>query len=380
LPHRDTASRSAKPQRSQLFHVRTLTAALTLGLLVPLAGSAQAAPAQAAPAQAAPATAAACQPTPLTLIGASSTGLAVQQTGKPNAHGVLIDPVLTGPIGKRLTPRPGLDPTPASGPRTFMTVVGPNLAWYEYLQRAGSRPKAIHRTNILTGVDGEMPQPDAFNGDWFTHQVPSYAPLPSDWQRPLLRYRPTGTGPLLTQLIPNVPGVIGVSMAADATGLLRATLATDPTSYYSLDLVKLSTGEVTRLLDTTEVITRVALTAHTVAWATTAADGTVKINQRRRTGAGAVTSYVETNPHADVLHLVAGIRGVGYLVPDPGNPAGTALRIVNGATAHTVALPLGGAGLAAVGTRFYTAVGGGSEAGVYRVTGNRVRRVATVPC
>ena len=373
MPHRDIASRSAKPARSPHFRAGILTAALALGVVVPLAG----------PAQAGPATAAACQPTPLTLIGASSTGLAVQQTGKPNADGALIDPVLTGAIGKRLTPRPGLDPTPTSSLRTFMTVVGPNLAWYEYLQRAGSRPKAIHRTNMLTGVDtldGEMPQPGAFNGDWFTDEVPSYAPLPSDWQRPLLRYRPTGTDPLLTQLIPNVPGVIGVSMAADATGLLRATLATDPTLHYSLDLVKLSTGKVTHLLDTTEVITRVALTAHTVAWASTTADGTVKINQRRRTGAGALTSYVETNPHADVLHLVAGNRGVGYLVPDPGNPAGTALRIVSGTTAQQVALPLGGSGLAAVGTRFYTAVGGGSEAGVYRVTGNRVRRVATVPC
>jgi hypothetical protein len=320
---------------------------------------------------------------PLTLIGASSTGLAVQQIGMPDDDGVSIDPVLTGAIGKRLTPRPELNPAPTSGLRTFMTVVGPNLAWYEYLQRAGSRPKAIHRTNILTGTDtedGEMPQPGAFNGDWFTDAVASYAQWPSDWQRPLLRFRPNGTEPLVTQLIPNVSGVFGVAMAADSTGLLRATLVTDPTSHYSLDLVKLSTGTVTHLLNTTEVITSVALAAHTVAWASTTADGTVKVNQRRRTGAGAVTSYVETNPHADVQHLVAGNRGVGYLVPDPGNPAGTVLRIVSGATAAQVALPLGGSGLAAVGTRFYTAVGGGSEAGVYRVTGTRVRRVATVPC
>ena len=96
MAHRDIASRSAKTPRNSLFRAGILTAALTLGVVVPLAGSAQAGPA----------TAAACQPMPLTLIGASSTGLAVQQTGTPDDDGVSLDPVLTGAIGKRLTPRP----------------------------------------------------------------------------------------------------------------------------------------------------------------------------------------------------------------------------------------------------------------------------------
>jgi hypothetical protein len=371
MPARANAKKHTNTRRSRL-----LAAMLATGLAVPLAGSALATSSSAG----------GCQDVAgLSLIGASSAGLAVRQTGVPDGEGNASSPVLTGAVGAQLTARPVLDPTVTSYFRTFMTVVGPNLAWYEYLPRAGSQPKAIHRMDVLTGtdvVDGEMPEPGAFNGDWFTDAVPSFAPYPWEWQRPLLRYR-TGAGFAVPEtLMPNVPGVVGVSMAADKTRVLRATIEYVPDGLprYYLDLVKLGSGAVTRLLDTTEIISKVALTSHTVVWVSTAADGSVKINQRRQTG-GAISSYTETNPNADVVHLVAGNRKVGYLVPDPSNPAGTVLRIVTGTTAQQVALPLGGTGLAAVGSRFYTATGGpASVAGVYRVAGSRVRRVATVPC
>jgi hypothetical protein len=376
MPQRANANKYTNNQRSRRLRVGVLTAVLATAMAVPLAG----------PALAGSSSADGCQDVAgLSLLGASPAGLAVRQSAVLNAQGQTGSPVLTGAIGAQLTARPLLDPTVTSGPRTMLTVVGQNLAWYEYLQRAGSRPKAIHRMNVLTGadiVDGEMPQPGAFNGDWFTDAVPSFAPYPWQWQRPLLLYR-TGDGFAVPEvLIPNVPGVEGVSMAADKTRVLRATTeyVPDALPHYYLDLVKLGNGAITRLLGTTEVISKVALTSHTVVWVSTAADGSVKINQRRRVG-GAISSYTETNPNADVVHLVAGNRKVGYLVPDPSNPAGTVLRIVTGTTSQQVALPLGGSGLAAVGSRFYTATGGpASVAGVYRVAGSRVRRVATVPC
>ena len=173
--------------------------------------------------------------------------------------------------------------------------------------------------------------------------------------------------------------------------MLRATVrsAPDEPVTYALDLVELRDGRVTRLLEGPDEILDVALTDDTLVWSSKDGAGAVTINQRPRAGAGTVTSYPETDPHAGVADLVAGRAGVGYLVTDPDDPddpddpSGTALRVVLGSTARTIALPLGGSGLAAVGDRFLTATGGDETvAGVYSVTlagGGTVTRTATVP-
>jgi hypothetical protein len=336
-------------------------------------------------------------PANLTLIGASEAGVAVQQSALVAGYPE-VDPVFTGPEGGELTPRRAVDPSGAVySAGTMFAVSGDTLAWYERQPAAGSAPQIAHRLNILTGKDqvdgGTIAVPGAFNGDsWFSDAVLSYADYPSNWQRPLRQYHAhqlDSSGGMVTDLlIPNVSGVVGISMAADKTAVLRATSEASsgagPTQYH-LDIVNLKTRAVTRLLETTAEILDVALTDSTVVWSAKAAGGAYTVNQKPRAG-GATTSYLETDQHADVAHLAAGPAGIGYLITDPADPADpyasptTELAVVSGATAHDVPLPEGGSGLAAVGDHFLTAVGGYSgQAGVYRITGDDVTRVATVP-
>jgi hypothetical protein len=342
-------------------------------------------------------------PATLTLLGASADGVAVQQGAVTDDY-LAWSPIYTGPEGTELKARPLLDPTTTSYPRTILGVSGKTVAWYENLQRAGSQPKAAHRMNLLTGknqgYDGDIARPAAFNGEsWFSDAVLGHSDFPFNWQRPLRQYHVGATdGEIVTDiLIPNVAGVSGVAMAADESAVLRATVGygSDEKSHYYLDLVDLETKVVNRLLDTTEVITKVALTKGMVIWASTPDDetpgtetpdvGPVTINQRPRVG-GPTTSYTETDEQADVAHLVGSTVGVGYLVTEPAEPDDpdsgptTLLRVVTDSTARDVYLPEGGSGLAAVDDHFLTATGGEQEvAGVYRIQGNQVSRVATVP-
>ncbi|HST80849.1 MAG TPA: hypothetical protein VLL08_03795 [Kineosporiaceae bacterium] len=346
-------------------------------------------------------------PATLTLLGASVDGVAVQQ-------GAVTDnpawsPIYTGPEHTELKVRPLLDPTATSYPRTVLGVTGKTVAWYENLQRAGSQPKAAHRMNLLTGknqgYDGDIAKPGAFNGEsWFSDAVLGHSDFPSNWQRPLRQYHVgTTDGEIVTDiLIPNVAGISGVAMAADESAVLRATVGygSDEKSHYYLDLVDLESKVVTRLLDTTEMISKVALTKDTIIWASTPEDetpdgetsdgetsdgGPITINQRPRAG-GPTTAYTETDENADVAHLVGSSVGVGYLVTEPAEPDDpdsgptTVLRVVTDFTARDVYLPEGGSGLAAVDDRFLTATGGDQDvAGVYSIDGNLVSRVATVP-
>lgn len=339
-------------------------------------------------------------PASLTLLGASADGVAVQQGAVTDDSAV--SPIFTGPEGTELKVRPQLGPTVTSYPRTVLAVVDETLTWYEHVWRVGSQPKEAHRMNLLTGEDlgndGMIAAPGAFNGEsWFSDAVLGHTDYPSNWQRPLRQYHAgtagrSGDGTMITDiLIPNVQGISGVAMAADKTAVLRATMGLDHNGaeHYYLDLVNLRSKAVDRLLDSIDVISRVALTKDTIVWVSRPAGERIRINQRPRTG-GATTSYSEPSWYADAADLVAGDAGVAYLVTDPGDPddpnssPNTVLRIVNSSTAHEVALPYGGFGLAAVGDRFLTATGGTrggnpAVAGVYSIRADTVSRVATVP-
>ena len=125
-------------------------------------------------------------PAGLTLIGASDQGVAVEQATVSDDP--LTAPALfTGREGTQLERRPRIDPTPSSYPRTFLTVVGRTLAWYENVQRAGSQPKQAHRMDIRNGEslgeDGTIARPGAFTGDsWFSDSPIGFSDFPANWQ------------------------------------------------------------------------------------------------------------------------------------------------------------------------------------------------------
>jgi len=90
-----------------------------------------------------------------------------------------------------------------------------------------------------------------------------------------------------------------------------------------------------------------------------------------------VATFTETDPKADVDHLVAGPGQVAYLVPDSDR---TRLRVVTGETPHDLTVPKGSSGLDFFDGSYYTAAGGSAAvAGVYRIDGDSPTRVATLP-
>ena len=329
----------------------------------------------------------------LRLIGASTVGVAVQQEDV-NPEYPPAGPVYTGALGGELTRRPEVDPNLNNQQSPSMAAVsGNSLAWYENLQRAGSRPKTGHELNLLTGKDvvnpASMARPGAYNGDsWFSDEVLSFADFPGNWQRPLRRYRADGQTDIL---IPNVPGVSGAGLAADPTGVLRATRHDqDSGTSFALDLVNLKTSAVTRILEGPDPLVGLGISQNLLVWVTKAGDGYV-IHQKPRAG-GPVVTYTETDPHADLSGLAVGEGGIAYLMhypADPENPyaTSTGVAIVNGTEAVHDDLPYDASGLAAVGDSFLTASSGytgsvkyaSGRGGVYRITPGHFTQVASVP-
>ena len=317
----------------------------------------------------------------LHLIGASEAGVAVRQSSVGQG-----EPVFTGALGTELTRRTPPDASIVELPGTTLGVTGSTLTWYRHLQRAGSMPQEAHRMNILTGKDlqdGEIALPGAFNGEsWFSDSVLGTSEMRP--RRPVRQYHVGPNGIDATDiLVPDQAGVTGTGLAADRMSVLWARQVTGAPKPYALDLIDLKTKAMTRLLDSTDKILDVELTADTVVWSQTTAGGGYTIHQQPRAG-GAATSYRETDPNADVAHLAAGAAGIGYLVTTPADPAeewsraGTKVVVVSGSTARSVELPGNPSGLAAVGNHFLTAVGG-DFSGVYQIDGQDVTAVATVP-
>jgi hypothetical protein len=330
--------------------------------------------------------------TDLTLVGASSAGVAVQQSPvirDVDSNGA----VYTGALGGTLTRDPVINAALTyrfPGQVSVHGVVGDSVGWSEFAFGAGHQIYTAHRLDLTTGVDvedGEMPLPEVFTGNGWLSANAGYLEPPTpgnpdgiNWfHRPLVRYTPGGgTDGVMGSATLLDEGEDEVAIAADTASALVATADDEQTSprLYHLDLISFGTGAVQRLLDTPEVISSVALSQDTLAWDTQAAGAARQIHQRSRTSS-ASTSYTETNAHADGASLALGSDGVGYLVDDP---AGTFLRVVDGSSARRVDLPLGGSGLAAVGGAFLTATGGPVDtAGVYRIEGTTVTRAATVP-
>jgi hypothetical protein len=311
----------------------------------------------------------------LHLIGASATGVAVRQSSIGSG-----EPVFTGALGTELTRRTAPDATIYSQPGTMLGVTGSTLTWYRHQQRAGSAPKEAHRLNLLTGtdiMDGEIAEPDAFNGEsWFSDTYLGTSEMRPP--RPLRQYHTGPSGITRTDvLVPDQEGVLGTVLAADRTSVLWAHRTQDPFKPYVLELIDLKSRTTTRVLDTAEQILDVELTADTLVWSQVRPEGGYTIRQRPRAG-GAVATYTETATRADVAHLAAGTAGVGYLVPSPVDWDPAKLVVVQGSTAHTVDLEPEASGLAAVGDHFFTAMSRYNP-GVFRIDGDEVTRVATVP-
>jgi hypothetical protein len=335
----------------------------------------------------------------LTLLGASAAGVVVQQDALPQSQqspGVPSVPhVFSGAEGTQLGRRTAMELTAEDrnfnrGPAAVVAVSGDTVAWDKSARIGGCNCnwQAVHRMNVRTGADvadGEMPPPLAFSASsWFSDQIGSFSQFPFP-PASLKRYTPSADQTFLPSTV--IAPDSGNSVALDVdgnTGLLATFALSDPNNgdsrrIYRLDLVNLTSGAVTPVVEGTDVISRVALSDTRIVWAAQASGAPVTINQRARSG-GATTSYVATEGVAGGTKLVLAQGKVGYLAPTSGDPL---LRVVSGATARTVALPAGSSGLATDGTRFLTAAGGDpSVAGVYGVpaTGTAgATRVATLP-
>lgn len=318
----------------------------------------------------------------LTLVGASSVGFAVEQS-VPAGEGL----IYTGAVGSTLTARP-LVRRDVSSYRSWLGlvgVVGDTLAWARQFSGSNSTSGVVHRMNILTGEDVEDGRlggiPFGFTGpDWLAFpdmfsEVPFLAPT--------LRRYPAGvasdpeTGMVHNDLLVLADRRVN-ALAVDHDDVLMATEddADNTAEPDHLDLIDTTSGSVTRRLDTSESIEAAALSPQTVAWVTMRSGAAGTIHQQPRTG-GAAVSFIETDARADVDHLVAGSGEIAYLVTGSDQ---TRLRVVTGASAHDVVLPKGSAGLVALDGSYFTAAGGSpAVAGVYRVDGDTVTRVATLP-
>ncbi len=241
----------------------------------------------------------------------------------------------------------------------------------------------MFRLNIRTGtnvLDGLMPPPLAYtSAGWLTDRQPSFHvyPLP-----PLVlrRHQAVRAGDDTTA-VPStdiMPGAGAREMVADETAAVQSYVTSTGTSdSWNVDLVDLvNKAKQTLVTASPDPVTSLALSSTTVAWSSKAANGPLVISRRARSG-GPITSFTEDNPNADAEHLAAGNGDVAYLVTDPTR---TLMRLVTAGTTRSVEVPSGSSGIAAVGNRYLTAVGGPSAvAGVYSVEGTTVTRTATVP-
>ncbi len=326
----------------------------------------------------------------LTLLGASSSGVAVLQStgaGFFDARTSQQDEVLTGAEGGQLVHRTALDPnqTDLSGP-SAVSVVGSTLAWQQRHQRAGSQPYTVNRLNLLSGQnveDGTMPEAQAYTGtEWLSDKNISTVVFPPP--APVLRaYAGDGTPDSLSLPGTDLVAYSGSTAAftADAHSALRAYQVTssDPDApTYDLDLIDLDHRTTQNVVEGSGEIIEVALSPTTIAWTTGLAGGLgIVVHERARSG-GPISSYQDADPLADGSHLAAGDGAAAYL--DGVGGGDPVMRVVTGSTARSVGIPVGSSGIAAVGDRFLTAVGGRADvAGVYSYDGTALTRTATVP-
>ncbi|GAB3284577.1 FlgD immunoglobulin-like domain containing protein [Kineosporia babensis] len=319
--------------------------------------------------------------TGVTLLGASPSGVAVQQDAAAGGQSV----VHTGAWGSTLTARPQIPGALGSRERFISgEVTGDQLSWGIASSGSASSSTLLHRTDLLTGrttVDGRASGTDfSLLGAtaWVASPDPfSTYPLPS----PALQVLPVPTAPGKdssawtgkTSLYAPTPMASMAGWDADATTAVAAVRnylpgdkSFSPTGDLQLLQIPLSIGLPSTLLTGGKTgLVDLALGSRTVAWATKDAAGTTTVSSMPRTG-GTAASRVESDAKAMLDELVVADNGtVGYLVPAEGNSV--SLRMVSGNSATDVQLPVGSSGLAAVGNDFVTATGLGSAPGVYRI-------------
>ncbi|GAB3273504.1 FlgD immunoglobulin-like domain containing protein [Kineosporia babensis] len=335
--------------------------------------------------------------TGLSLLGASTGGVVVRQEG---ALGQSFDAkFFSGAEGGQLAERPELASSPAqSTSPQVLAVNGTTLAWQHEIPGAGVHLWQVHRMDVRTGKDvndGKMPQANGFTkAGWLSTTIANFA----SWPFPpptLKRYQQNPD----SEVLASTP-IVGVDQfsgtaANDESAMLFATRElTDLNEYdgeprYNLDLLDLNAKTSTRLVDESEeTVVALALSPQTLAWVTRLDDGDgvtphytgpAVVHIKPRNGNGPVRTYIESAAPEGAMKIAATDAGVGYVVEKDGD---TRLRLVkaDGSGATSVDLPDGSSGVAAVGSRFLTAVGGADAvAGIYSVNGTVVTRTATVP-
>jgi hypothetical protein len=346
----------------------------------------------------------------LTLLGASGQGVVVAQSPIPK-DSFDTTGIFSGAEGTELIRRPEVEFSIYDyQPPKFVGVAGGTLAWGRIRPGVGSRYFYVNRMNLRTGQavqDGLMPEPLAFTeSGWLSDRIGSSAGYPFP-PTALKLYRGSPGGEQFLDHTDIVPSSSALLLSADKTAAIQEVrtytdLSQDDgaprNSVELVDLVHKTKDLLVSLVPDT--ITAVALSPTTIAWTTQLAGGPVVVHLRARTG-GPIASYTDPSPNADTGHLAAGQNSAGYLVNDPAN---TVLRIISAspgagrsagldapgspdlpASARTVDVPDGSAGIAAVGSRYLTAVGGpAATAGVYSVNLGSpgaviASRTATVP-
>ncbi|GLY28762.1 hypothetical protein Kisp02_21270 [Kineosporia sp. NBRC 101731] len=314
--------------------------------------------------------------TSLRLIGASAGGVAVEQGTAQESWGV--GTVLTGVEGSRLTARTFGEARHNMSLR-LVGVGGSSLAWVtSQIPKYGYE---AHRMHLRTGDDvlaGAIGEPLAVVGDhWLSTQAAGSSVTPITDAR-LFEDTPLNTDP------PSLGGrdlgrLHGGRILAPGDGYVVEGW-TDEDSAHHVDLISLADGSRRTIADPADPVVQVAVGAGQVAWLTQADPGTAMLHRRGLHGGEVSSSAVPGPDPASSVEpsLVSGDGGVAYLASADHH---TFLRVADGDDVRSVEVPAGSRGLAAVGDRFLTAVGGDSRtAGVYAVAPDgRVTRTATVP-
>jgi flagellar hook capping protein FlgD len=369
-------------QRTDSIMGRTAGLALVgvLAALLTPAGSAGASPPPTSPLQASPPPASAVGSEPevvtlpehladttgLSLLGASTAGIAVRQTARSG--------LLAGKPGTRLRP------VGSTGFNvTALGTVGRITGWTAAIGPRSTSPRRLHRLNLATGVDNvnetvDVPVATTAEG-WIGFDAGT-----------LVAHTMAGGHRTLLTDIADTPTVV-----ADADAALVAYSTFDPPAYtttYRLALIDLHTGGVEQLYASANLAFQPALSATTLAWSTFRELDVYHFEratfQRARAG-GPVRRYVE--PEVEQRYSSSVIVGnrVAWLAAETGTGGSDAaprfLRVWNGTSAIRVDFPGAPEGLAAAGSRLLTAVGGKlGRAGVYAVgPSGSVGRIATVP-
>jgi hypothetical protein len=323
----------------------------------------------------------------VTLIGASTTGVAVLQDGATEADA---DVVQTGGWGQRLEVRPQVDTHPEGFGEGFAVgqVSGTDLAWAITTTHSSSVGSALSRTDLLTGstvLDGGVSGADFALVGQGSEQA--WLSMPNWWSyfpqtSPGLLKEPVATAPGktatewsgITEVSTSVTTRSALAWDADGSEVVVAMPVDVPGAdswEHAVHMVGIPLGGgLPRDLSvpsttTVNALSDLELGLGTMAWSSQDDPGSGMVWTMPRSG-GVPVGHTETDSKAELENLAVTDSGVvGYLIPK-GDASVTLRTIADGIVQDTV-LPDGSAGLAAVRNDFVTATGRGPAPGVYRI-------------